>query len=72
MSTPFFDEMSDQSEVKSQIVADYFGAWTTIMARKSRSDKLAYIDLFSGPGRYSDGKILLLLKWLKKSLRLQF
>lgn len=66
MSNPFFDEMSDQSEVKSQIVADYFGAWTTIMASKSRSDKLAYIDLFSGPGRYSDGKISTPIKVVKK------
>ncbi|WP_223226181.1 three-Cys-motif partner protein TcmP [Sporomusa sp. GT1] len=55
MPRQFFEEALDQSEVKSQIVADYFGAWTTIMASKSRSEKLAYIDLFSGPGRYSNG-----------------
>ncbi len=55
MAEHFFEEMLEQSEVKSKIVADYFGAWTTVMASKSRSDKLAYIDLFSGPGRYSNG-----------------
>lgn len=55
MSEPFFNELQEQSEVKSQIVADYFGAWTTVMASKSKSERLAYIDLFSGPGRYKDG-----------------
>ena len=55
MGNHFFEEILEQSEVKSKIVADYFGAWTTVMNSKARSEKLAYIDLFSGPGRYADG-----------------
>jgi three-Cys-motif partner protein len=55
MGEDFFDEVMEQSEVKTKIVADYFGAWTRIMVHKSRSTKLAYIDMFSGPGRYEDG-----------------
>lgn len=46
--------MSDQSLVKSEIVSKYFGAWSIIMASKARTGKLAYIDLFAGPGRYND------------------
>jgi three-Cys-motif partner protein len=55
MSEEFFDEIMEQSEVKSEIVSKYFGAWTTIMNVHARNRKLAYIDLFSGPGRYEDG-----------------
>jgi three-Cys-motif partner protein len=51
----FFEEATEQSQVKSEIVAAYFGAWVSIMARKARSEKLAYVDLFAGPGRYKDG-----------------
>lgn len=50
----FFDEMTEQSQVKTEIVAKYFGAWTRIMNKKALNDKLAYIDLFAGPGRYKD------------------
>lgn len=55
MSKHFFDEQREHSEVKSQIVSKYFEVWTKIMVKKSPSDRLAYIDLFSGPGRYTDG-----------------
>lgn len=48
----FFDESTEQSQVKSRIVEKYFWAWAQIM--KSRSDRIGYIDLFAGPGRYKD------------------
>lgn len=53
----FFDEQSAQSECKSRIVLQYFRAWSNVLVRfvKTRDRKLAYIDLFSGPGRYEDG-----------------
>ena len=55
----FFDEQSDESEVKARIVEKYFDAWSRVMvavARNSgRNQKLAYVDLYSGPGRYKDG-----------------
>ncbi|HEV8026587.1 MAG TPA: three-Cys-motif partner protein TcmP, partial [Stellaceae bacterium] len=55
----FFAERSDESEVKARIVEKYFDAWGRVMvavAKKSgRNRKLAYIDLYAGPGRYQDG-----------------
>lgn len=56
----FFDESSEQSKVKSAIVAKYFGTWAQIMmATQDRypqhGNRIAYLDLFAGPGRYDDG-----------------
>ncbi|MCR4315214.1 MAG: three-Cys-motif partner protein TcmP [Planctomycetes bacterium] len=57
----FFEESKDQSQVKSMIVAKYFSAWASVMVgaqnryRANSVKKLAYIDLFAGPGRYRDG-----------------
>lgn len=60
MSTEkFFDETLEQSQVKSLIVSKYFWAWAKVILatakRNRRTPKLAYIDLFAGPGRYKDG-----------------
>jgi three-Cys-motif partner protein len=60
MSKQFFDEAKEQSEVKSEIVRKYFKAWANVMkgtARKYGNNKIAYLDLFAGPGRYKDGTI---------------
>lgn len=54
MST-FFAEMTEASGVKATIVEKYFNAWSKIIVPRSRSGKVAYIDLFSGPGRYRNG-----------------
>jgi len=53
----FFDESTDNSLVKAEIVAKYFWAWAKVIipTAKKWSNKIAYIDLFSGPGRYKDG-----------------
>lgn len=58
MSTKaFFNETKEQSIVKSTIVAKYFWAWANVIipTAKKTSNKIAYIDLFAGPGRYKDG-----------------
>jgi three-Cys-motif partner protein len=55
MRKNFFEQRSEESLVKAQIVDKYFRAWARIMAPRSRSRKIAYVDLFSGPGRYRDG-----------------
>jgi three-Cys-motif partner protein len=59
MRQAFFDEQREQSLVKAEIVAKYFDAWSRVMiANANRGipiSKLAYIDLFAGPGRYKDG-----------------
>jgi three-Cys-motif partner protein len=53
----FFEESREQSEVKAAIVTRYFWAWSKVMIpqAKKHAGKIAYIDLFAGPGRYKDG-----------------
>jgi three-Cys-motif partner protein len=53
----FFDEQLDQSETKARIIQKYFYAWAKVIGptAKAREGKIAYIDLFAGPGRYKDG-----------------
>ena len=57
MVEDFFKESTEQSRIKSEIVAKYLWAWAHIMipSAKKTSSKIGYIDLFSGPGRYEDG-----------------
>ncbi|MFA4967709.1 MAG: three-Cys-motif partner protein TcmP, partial [Candidatus Margulisiibacteriota bacterium] len=53
----FFEESKEQSEVKSAIVSKYFWVWAKVVipSSKKHSNKIAYLDLFAGPGRYKDG-----------------
>lgn len=53
----FFEERSDQSEVKARIVTKYFFAWAQVIMPTAQKygGKIAYIDLYAGPGRYKDG-----------------
>lgn len=53
----FFDESREQSQVKATIVAKYFWAWAKVILPTARKQggRIAYIDLFAGPGRYKDG-----------------
>ena len=57
MGKKFFEERSDQSEVKARIVEKYFSAWATVVmpTAELKDGKIAYIDLYAGPGRYRDG-----------------
>jgi three-Cys-motif partner protein len=57
MTEQFFEESSEQSQVKAAIVSKYFWAWTRVIIphAKRGAGKIAYIDLFAGPGRYEDG-----------------
>ena len=58
MSEKFFDEQTEQSEVKAALVAKYFPANMRVIASAQKQyggDRIAYIDLFAGPGRYKDG-----------------
>lgn len=53
----FFEDPKEQSIVKSSIVSKYFWAWAKVIiptVKKSGGNKIAYIDLFAGPGRYDD------------------
>jgi len=55
-STEFFEESRQQSRIKSRIVAKYFWAWAHVIvsAMKGRGNRIAYMDLFAGPGKYKD------------------
>ena len=56
MSSHFnFVEQREQSAIKTEIVTKYFDAWSKILS--THCSKIAYIDLFAGPGAYEDGTI---------------
>jgi len=53
----FFEERTEESEVKTEIVRKYFWAWAKIISKqvkKSGNSKIGYVDLFAGQGRYED------------------
>jgi three-Cys-motif partner protein len=56
-NTSFFDKPTEQSLVKATIVDKYFLAWAKVIIPRAKKtyNKIGYIDLFSGPGRYQDG-----------------
>lgn len=64
MAAKFFDERKDQSEIKARIVSKYFFVWARIVG--VHSERVAYIDLFAGPGRYKDGAMSTPLMVLEK------
>ncbi len=68
----FFDESREQSIVKAEIVEKYFDAWAGIITatqnRFGGDNRIGYVDLFAGPGRYKDGAISTPLRVLMKAL----
>ncbi|MBF00389.1 three-Cys-motif partner protein TcmP [Flavobacterium coralii] len=69
----FFNEQLEQSLIKSTIVSKYFDVWSKVIIRTQKnfpnySQKVAYIDLFAGPGRYKDGTISTPVKILSSAL----
>jgi three-Cys-motif partner protein len=66
----FFDETREQSEAKATIVAKYFWAWANVIIPTSKNwgNKIAYIDLFAGPGRYKDGTASTPLRVLSQAI----
>jgi three-Cys-motif partner protein len=67
-SRKFFAERTDQSEVKARIVEKYFHAWSNVIMPSAREGKIAYIDLYAGPGRYEDGAASTPLLVLEKAI----
>ena len=74
----FFEEQKEQSLVKATITAKYFDVWASIMIltqdrnarlRGTTDDRIAYIDLFAGPGRYKDGSSSTPVMILEKAIR---
>ncbi len=66
----FFAERTDQSEVKARIVEKYFYAWANVIMGTAGAlhGKIAYIDLYAGPGRYEDGSASTPLLVLEKAI----
>jgi len=66
----FFDERTEQSAIKAEIVTEYFWVWAKIIGRtvRGRGDMIAYVDLFAGPGRYNDGTASTPLLVLQKAI----
>lgn len=71
ISEQFFDETSEQSQAKATIVSKYFWAWAKaiIPTAKNWQGKIAYFDLFAGPGRYKDGTASTPLKVLRQAIK---
>jgi three-Cys-motif partner protein len=63
----FFEKQKEQSHIKSEIVKKYFWAWGKIIG--CRAPKIAYIDLYSGPGIYKDGSKSTPILVLENALR---
>ena len=53
----FYDSAATQNIIKTRIVSEYFGVWAKIILSKVArpGTEIAYVDLFSGPGRFDDG-----------------
>lgn len=66
----FFDELTDQSEAKARIIEKYFNTWANVVipSAKQRDKKIAYMDLYAGPGRYKDGSKSTPLLVLEKAI----
>lgn len=64
----FFDEATEQSQVKTEIVSKYFWVWANVILSNPRVRNIAYIDLFAGPGRYKDGTTSTPLLVLQKAI----
>ena len=69
----FFQEPTEQSIVKSSIIAKYFDVWANVIVSTQKrfpqhTQKIAYIDLFAGPGRYKDGTQSTPVKILKNAI----
>ena len=71
----FFNESNKQSLVKTVIVSKYFDTWAKVIIgaqnklASGTDHKIAYIDLFAGPGRFNDGTISTPLKILETAVQ---
>ena len=68
----FFEARTVRSHVKTEIVRKYFWAWAKIISarvKKRGGNKIAYVDLFAGRGRYADGRMSTPLRILEAAIR---
>lgn len=57
LNKEFFQETKKQSIVKTEIVTEFFYTWARVVTPSARKygNRIAYIDLYAGPGRYENG-----------------
>lgn len=69
-NSSFFEESREQSQIKARIIAKYFWAWARVIIPTARrtSKRIAYLDLFAGPGRYKDGTLSTPLMVLQRAI----
>jgi three-Cys-motif partner protein len=64
----FFGEARENSKIKSLIVEKYFKTWAPIVSTGRNVDRILYVDLFCGPGKYDDGTESTPVKVLKTAI----
>jgi len=75
VANSFFNEQTEQSLVKATIVSKYFDVWANVIIATQKRyptrspNKIAYIDLFAGPGRYFDESQSTPLKILQNAIQ---
>ena len=72
-SENFFGEVREQSAIKTSIVEHYFYAWSKIIMNtqdryRGTENRVGYIDLFAGPGKYKSGKMSTPLRILTRAI----
>jgi three-Cys-motif partner protein len=73
----FFKECQEQSQIKTAIVTRYFSAWANVIIRSQKlhpgraSNRVGFVDLFAGPGRFDDGSESTPLLILRKAIENQ-
>jgi three-Cys-motif partner protein len=67
----FFDTQSAASAIKTRITATYFDTWASIVLPTAirMGNKIAYRDLYCGPGRYGDNQKSTPLLILEKAIQ---
>lgn len=56
----FFATREEHNLIKAELVSKYFSEWSKIMLAQTqarRDNRIAYVDLFSGPGVFDDGSL---------------
>jgi three-Cys-motif partner protein len=50
----FFSQQTEASRVKAEIIAKYFPGWARVIKSWAKN-KMAYVDMYAGRGRFDDG-----------------
>ncbi len=69
MSTDeFFVECETQSKIKIRIASNFWQAWANILTLRRHANRVGYVDLYSGPGKYDDGTKCTCIEVLERAI----